>query len=442
MTGVQTCALPIYDKKELERFRRFKTYLEESFCQLDHIGKEMPTQWVAVRKGLVKYERDNWISVEQFNKVCHAKGITEAGDQEDLLDIFHTLGYVLHYKAAALRGMVILNREWVTDALYRVLDDAIVRENKGWFRRTDAEKIWHEAKYKNRAEELLSLMGEFKLSYFNAASQKHIVPAKLPDDTEGLPDWDKTQNVRLHLQYDWMPRAVPTQLIVSLHDYIVLLENKEHWIWRRGAVLDGEKLTLPKVQVKIEDNWRENRIEISAHGTHSDLLMRTIMKHWREVNQPFADKVEVTKIILCSCERCQTAARPFEFEYDDVLEAKEAREPLKCNKSRKEFLAADILRGVFDETTALVDAFTRKGGRMSDELKELLANDNIEAALDKLPKDDFIIQSQARLTRLNRKEGEGILANDEINLERNKIVNSLLSYLSDENRRFSGKALK
>ena len=102
----------------------------------------------------------------------------------------------------------------------------------------------------------------------------------------------------------------------------------------------------------------------------------------------------------------------------------------------------NILRGVFDETTALVDAFTRKGGRMSEELLELLTSDNIEAALDKLPKDDFIIQSQARLARLNQDKDKGILSNDNMNLERNKIVNSLLSYLSDENRRFSGKTLK
>ncbi len=216
-----------YDKKQLERFKRFKTYLEESFCQLDHIGKEMPTQWINVRKGLVKYEKENWIRVEDFNKVCALKHITDAQEQEDLLDIFHTLGYVLHYKDSALRGMVILNREWVTDALYRVLDDETVKTNRGWFKKEDADTIWHEARYKNRTHELLALMSEFKLSYYNPASQKYIVPAKLPEDTEGLPTWEAEHPVRLHLQYDWMPRAVPTQLIVSLHNDIVLLDNGE-----------------------------------------------------------------------------------------------------------------------------------------------------------------------------------------------------------------------
>ena len=160
-----------FDKKQLDKFKRFKTFLEESFCQLDHIGKEMPTQWINVRKGLVKYEKKNWISVETFNEVCASKYITDAQEQDDLLDIFHTLGYVLHYKDSALRGMVILNREWVTDALYRVLDDETVKTNRGWFKKEDADTIWHEARYKNRTHELLALMSEFKLSYYNPASQ-------------------------------------------------------------------------------------------------------------------------------------------------------------------------------------------------------------------------------------------------------------------------------
>jgi internalin A len=414
-----------FDKKQLDKFKRFKTYLEESFCQLDHIGKEMPTQWINVRKGLAKYEKDNWISVEAFNKVCAAKGI------------FHTLGYVLHYKDSALRGMVILNREWVTDALYRVLDDETVKTNRGWFRKEDAEKIWHEARYKNRTPELLALMEEFKLSYYNPVSHKHIVPAKLPEDTEGLPTWEAEQSVRLHLQYDWMPRAVPTQLIVSLHNDIVALENGEQWIWRKGAVLDGRRLGLKDVQVQIEDNWRSNKIEITAKGTHSELLIRTIMRNWREVNQPFEDKVTVSKIILCACEKCQSARTPFEFEYEDVLEAKEADDTLKCNKSRKEFTAADILRGLFDETTQLADLALSKGVR--SELLAFIADGQIEKAFDALANNKDIVLMKARYESLTLENNGGLLNMDDYRRELAKITKSLIDYLSSSRKEGFGK---
>ena len=59
------------------------------------------------------------------------------------LNVFRQLGYILHYKNTALKGMVILNKEWATDALYRVLDDDTVERNGGWFLKKDAEQIWY-----------------------------------------------------------------------------------------------------------------------------------------------------------------------------------------------------------------------------------------------------------------------------------------------------------
>lgn len=421
-----------YDKKEVERFKRFKTYLERCFCQLDHIGKEMPTQWLNVRKDLAKYEKENWITIELFNKICASKGIVFPNDQEDLLDIFHTLGYLLHYRNTTLQGMVILNREWVTDALYRVLDDAIVSTNKGWFKQAEAERIWSDPCYKNRLPELLALMQEFKLCYYNPVSQKYIVPAKLPEYVEGLPEWDVTKTVRLHLQYDWMPRAIPTQLIVSLHENIINFDNREQWIWRRGAVLDGHLLGLKDVRVQIVDNWRNNTIEISARGDHSEFLIRTVMKNWRNVNEPFEDKVTVTKIILCPCKQCHQSKKPHTFKYESVLTALEKNKRLQCNESFDDFLASDILKGVFDESTVLADSFEKRGTRIGEELKNLIKDGKVKEALEKIPDDEFIINLKYRLNSITQILVKDTMPYDVINREQNKIVDDLLTYLSSD----------
>jgi Leucine-rich repeat (LRR) protein/GTPase SAR1 family protein len=423
-----------FDKQELEQFKRFKATLERSFCQLDHIGKQMPANWVRVRKALARHEKDNWITTEQFYTICTDQGIRDKEEKTDLLDIFHMLGYVLHYKNTALQGMVVLRREWVTDALYRVLDDAIVNKNKGWFRQEDAEKIWYEPQYENRTRELLALMQEFKLSYLNESSKKHIVPAKLPEDMEDLPDWDTTQNVSLHLQYDWLPRAVPIQLIVTLHDNLVELEHGEQWIWRRGAVLDGRKLDLKNVQVRILENWRDSKIEISAKGEHSEVLIRTIMAAWRKVNEPFEDKVIVQKQILCACETCQKAARPFVFEYEDVLNAIEAADKLYCNKSRQGFLAASILKGLFDQSTVALDIFEKRGHGLDKELYDLIAEGNLEKALEKLSENgdnEWTVDLKRRYNKLKAAQIKNLIPFDEQSQEESRIVNDLLAYLNN-----------
>ncbi|MFM9951971.1 MAG: COR domain-containing protein [Saprospiraceae bacterium] len=206
---------PGFDKSELSRFKHFKDFLEKSFHQLDHLGQEMPRQWVRIRKKLAKLTTEHYgISRDQFRTVCEKENIKNHEEQNDLLKIFNILGFLLHYDTGSLSNMVILNKEWATDALYRVLDDETVKTNKGWFLKKDASQIWNDFKYKDRENELLQLMQEFKLSYHNETSGKYIVPSKLPEDTEWLPEWDTTGNVRLHLRYDWLPRPIATQLII------------------------------------------------------------------------------------------------------------------------------------------------------------------------------------------------------------------------------------
>jgi hypothetical protein len=228
-----------------------------------------------------------------------------------------------------------------------------------------------------------------------------------------------------------MPRAIPTQLIVSLHEHLVTLPNNEQWIWRRGAVLDGTRLDINDVQVRIEDNWREHKLEISAKGAQSEWLIKTIMKNWREVNQPFEDKVVVTKIIVCACKKCQTATRPFEFEYEDVLAARQANASLQCNKSRTLFQASDILNGIFDENTTIVDAFLQKNKKIDTALVKLIEEGRIKEALDQLNTNDTdVIHLKHRFALLEKDKRIDTLYSNEYNKERNKIVADLLDYLS------------
>ncbi|MFM9950108.1 MAG: COR domain-containing protein [Saprospiraceae bacterium] len=425
-----------FDRKELERFKHFKDYLQRSFYQVEHIGKEMPEAWIRIKKELDKKRLKNWMSIEDFRKNCNKKGIEKIEEQDNLLDIFRTLGFLFHYKGGALEGMVILNSEWITDALYRVFDDKILDTNKGWFVEADVKKIWHEPKYLNRTQSLLDLMQEFKLSYFNKESQRYIVPAKLPRDTEGLPEWDNRKNVRLRLKYDWLPRAIATQLVVSLHEHIIPIENGKQWIWRRGAVLDGRNLELKNVQVRIQDNWKENRIDITARGEFSEMLIRMVIHKWREINAPFEDKVVVTKIILCSCRDCQKSEEPHKFEYENVLNAKELGKKLQCNKSFEEYNAADILQGIFDESTVAVDAFSKRDGRMNTKILSFIAGSGLGKVIEILPDNEWGNSLKKQYWDLKKAFELELISYQDFDRTQGQIVANLLLYEESESIKF------
>ncbi len=421
-----------FDRKELNTFRRFEKYLSRSFCQLDYVGKEIPVKWIAVREALLK-EKGNWISIERFNDLCIKNEIIDKEQRSNLLAIFRQLGYILHYKNTALRGMVILNKEWVTDALYRVLDDPIVDGNKGWFEKEDVEKIWYEEKYENRTEELLALMQEFKLCYQNRTTNKFIVPSKLPNSTDNLPIWDATNNVRLRLQYDWMPKALVIQLLVSLHEYIVPLEDGKHWIWRKGAVLEGKQLDLEGVQVRIKDEYDKERIAIDARGAHSEDVIRIIMKKWREVNEPFKDKVEVTSIILCPCSTCSELKRPTNFDYEDVLRAKEKGKPQYCNKSFESLAASDILQGVYDETTILIDSHSLKTKKKKNpRVLDLIRADDLDKAIEAISAPDYNVLFARRLEQWKRNSRLGSLSFEQKTQSRNALAQDLVDYFTSD----------
>ena len=419
-----------FEKPQLTAFRGFEKYLSRSFCQLDHVGKEIPVKWIAVREALLVEER-NWIPIERFNDLCSQHDIKDENLRADLLNIFRQLGYLLHYKNTALSGMVILNTEWVTDALYRVLDDPIVHENKGWFIQENVEEIWFEEKYKNRTKELLALMQEFKLCYQSLATKKYIVPSKLPSSTDNLPTWDTTNNVRLQLQYDWMPKAIVIQLLVSLHEYIVSLEDGKQWIWRKGAVLDGKQLDLEDVQVQIRDEYDKRHIAIDARGAHSEAIIRVIMKEWRKVNEPFKDKVEVTSTILCPCADCSKSKRPTNFDYENVLRAKEKGKPQHCNKSFKSLSASDILKGVYDETTVLIDSIESKEKKHPSVL-DLIRADDLNNAIAAITSPEYNVLFARRLKEWKRNSLLGTLSFEQKTQARNALAQDLVDYFTSD----------
>lgn len=286
---------------------------------LPQIGEEIPVEWAKIRRKLAKLITKNYINLEEFRFVCTQSGIPDTEEQLRLSRMLHILGVLLHYQDSPndlLRGMVILNKKWATDALYRVLDNDIVDRNKGWFVKDDAKNIWYEEYYRDKTGELLALMQEFKMCYLNDRTNKYIIPSKLPFDPPENPKWDEEDNVRLYLQYDWLPRPIGTQLIVSLHEHIA---DQQSWIWRKGAVIEGTNLDAKSALARIIDNVREHKIEISAKGNLSEYLIKSILDKWREVNQPYDGKVVVSRIILCNCEKCKGQKSPFEFDYEDIL---------------------------------------------------------------------------------------------------------------------------
>ncbi|MEJ2164142.1 MAG: COR domain-containing protein [Desulfobacterales bacterium] len=133
---------------------------------LPHIGNELPKTWIKVRKILEENRHQHYISLKDYLKICEDNGFKQRKDKLQLIGYLHDLGVCLHFQEdPVLKHTVIINPEWCTNAVYKVLDNDNVIGNLGHFTKSDLKDIWNEDKYSYMHDELLQLMIKFKLCY-------------------------------------------------------------------------------------------------------------------------------------------------------------------------------------------------------------------------------------------------------------------------------------
>ena len=64
-----------------------------------------------------------------------------------------------------LARTVILQNTWATEAVFRVLDDEIVKAHLGRFDNADCARLWRDSAYADMHPELLALMQRFEVCY-------------------------------------------------------------------------------------------------------------------------------------------------------------------------------------------------------------------------------------------------------------------------------------
>lgn len=141
--------------------------IELAASHLSHIGEELPARWLDVRADIEARSRDAAHISRQEYYVIYARHLE--WDRTKALHLsryLHELGAFLHFQNdPLLERTIILQNTWATDAVYRVLDDEIIKHRKGRFGRSDCERLWHDRAYVEMHAELLALMQRFELCY-------------------------------------------------------------------------------------------------------------------------------------------------------------------------------------------------------------------------------------------------------------------------------------
>ena len=67
----------------------------------------------------------------EYKLICDQEGIKSESEQNTLVDFLHDLGVILHFRDIPLLNTHVLEPEWVTNAVYKLVNSKEVAESRG-----------------------------------------------------------------------------------------------------------------------------------------------------------------------------------------------------------------------------------------------------------------------------------------------------------------------
>jgi hypothetical protein len=285
---------------------KIKSYIST----LPLVGDELPKTWTTVRKSLENEPR-NYIEFKEYLDICQLNGIKEVNYKYQLSEYLHDLGVCLHFKDdPLLKRTVILKPKWGTDAVYKVLDNKNVIKNGGKFRRDDLSEIWNEPEYAGMHDELLQLMINFKLCYRIPGSLNVYIAPQLLTENQPDFDWIDADNLILRYTYEFMPKGIITQFIVTMHEWI----TDQRCVWKSGIVLDKNS-----ARAEVIENYGKREIKIRIAGKNKIDLMTIVMHELDKIHATYK-RLKYSKLIPCNCTTCTNSKEPYFYSFDELKE--------------------------------------------------------------------------------------------------------------------------
>ena len=279
--------------KKNEGIDSFAEILKNELLKVELRQAPFAKNWFNVKTKLENMN-DNFISYEEYQKLCIEEHITSESAQETLIGFLSNLGIILYFNEFHLNHTHVLEPKWITGAVYKIINSKKVAQNKGLLRLdslSDILKQGDETDYlypREKHEYIIDLMKKFELCY-EIESGCILIPALL-EIQEPEFDFDYPSSLKFRIDYDFLPNSVMSRFIVKMHKDI-----KDNLRWKTGVVLEDVTFNS-KAVVKADE--ADKKIYIFVNGKQKRDYFSVILYKFREINNSFKKMKATEKVPL------------------------------------------------------------------------------------------------------------------------------------------------
>ncbi|HEU0293259.1 MAG TPA: COR domain-containing protein [Anaerolineales bacterium] len=325
-----------------------KAEIARQLDTLPHVRDLLPETWFTVKSKLEELGRDkNFITQDEYLGLCATNEVTDETSQHTLISFLHDLGVVLHFQDdPRLEALGILNPQWVTNGVYKILNSHELFQNQGTLTLPLLNKILNLPEYpSNKRLFIVDMMKKFELCYDIEPDKSFLIPDLLPKDEPFTGDWDGALAFQFH--YNVLPSSIISRFIVRMNAFV------HKTVWRSGVVLkSGGNTALVKADTEdrkiclwVTGGENTRRDFLSAIRMEFDAIHKTIAKIEATEKVPLPSQPGVVPVdyeFLLRLERDNRSTFPVQAGNDildvDVKELLDGIRPSK-NQAKKVFIS-------------------------------------------------------------------------------------------------------
>jgi internalin A len=302
-------------------------------------GEEFPMSWFEVKEELESFAKENdYISKKEFKKICKAKGIAEDDQIDNLIGLFNSQGHLFHFDFGSISRELYLNKDYLSKAMYKVIDDHEVTQNYGQFTKQRAKEIFLNTEYEY--DEVVDLLQAIKLSYAVEGKEGvYVLPHLLPLQAKEEASLPEGTGIHLEQKYKQLPAEFFSKVIVRFHDEIY----NQDWLSRFEGYFVADKCSKTIAHLKFDS--RSNTLTMRVCGPKR----MDYLEHFRILLADLCKKsgagIELEhEKIPCICSECIDSPNPEMYKIENLKTGiKKGRKTIQCRVSYEDVNIGELL---------------------------------------------------------------------------------------------------